>query len=309
MEFKMIGILFPNQLSMNHILFFRIPAWERAGRFHSMILKAGWAIAISLSGFFLPPEKAGAQAKKDAPVYTCRMPLYDHNYTCELPVKKNIECRKSAPDSTEMMDQDIKKIKAKIHPKCSKSASVITKEEPMAQVPMTLIKCGLSAEHVVIPDTLELNTDVKEGVYDEVLPEPVYSCILVDPFPEELPDILPPVIDGEFEEMNAPALKGEEEAEISSPLMDLNLTKIEVFPNPCSNGIANLKYKLVNVGMASIDLYDMNGNLVKNLLPAKLMEPSVYEMQYDVSDLKNGIYFCQLVAGSEKITTRIVISK
>jgi hypothetical protein len=81
------------------------------------------------------------------------------------------------------------------------------------------------------------------------------------------------------------------------------------YPNPTSNRIITLRYNLKKDGMASISLFDLNGDLVKTLLPVQSLYASSYETRYDVSDLKDGIYFCELMAGQNKTTTRIVISK
>ncbi len=86
-------------------------------------------------------------------------------------------------------------------------------------------------------------------------------------------------------------------------------TALECYPNPSATGEITLRYNLKKDGTASISLFNLNGNLVKTLLPAQSIYASSYETRYDVSDLKDGIYFCELISGNNKTTTRIVISK
>lgn len=143
------------------------------------------------------------------------------------------------------------------------------------------------------------------------IPDYADTPILINPIPN---DSIQNIIDGEFavEEstyVEAPTLKGEEEIIIPDNVIDINVPKIEVYPNPSSNGMITLRYNLKKDGMVSISLFDLKGNLVKTLLPIQSLYASSYETKYDVSDLNAGIYFCELIAGQNKTTTRIVISK
>lgn len=146
------------------------------------------------------------------------------------------------------------------------------------------------------------------------IPDYIDTPTLIDPTPS---DSIQNIIDGEFavEESTyvtspQPSHEGEGANKVLPDLSGEDLGgALEVYPNPSSNGEITLRYNLKKDGMAAISLFDVNGNLVKTLLPMQSLYASSYETKYDVSDLNAGIYFCELVAGQNKTTARIVISK
>ena len=92
-------------------------------------------------------------------------------------------------------------------------------------------------------------------------------------------------------------------------ILDDNIANIECYPNPSSSEEIIIRYNIKKDGMASISIFDINGNLVKTLLSLQSLYASSYETKYDVSDLKNGVYFCELISEGSKSISRIVISK
>jgi len=144
------------------------------------------------------------------------------------------------------------------------------------------------------------------------IPDYIDTPTLIDPIPS---DSIQQIVDGEFavEESTdiaspQPSPEGEGANKVLPEGEDLG-GDLEVYPNPSSNGQITRRYNLKKDGTASISLFDLNGNLVKSLLPLQSLYASSYETKYDVSDLNAGIYFCELISGNNKSTTRIVISK
>lgn len=142
------------------------------------------------------------------------------------------------------------------------------------------------------------------------LPEHIETPPLIDPIPN---DSIQNIIDGEFAVPESTYVETTEPTEIKVIPIDENLESTSLslssYPNPSSNGEITLRYNLKKDGMASISLFDLNGNLVKTFLPLQSLFASSYETKYDVSDLNAGIYFCELISGQNKTTTRIVIAK
>jgi len=80
------------------------------------------------------------------------------------------------------------------------------------------------------------------------------------------------------------------------------------YPDP-SDGIINLKYTVKEKTQTGISLYNLNGTLVKVLLKPQELYAAEYNTQFDLSELPNGIYFCELLSGDKKITKRIILNK
>ena len=206
--------------------------------------------------------------------------------------------------------------------------------EPMGQVaiietaPPTVTGSVAITEYIDIKDIEEpiIGDTVIEAGTTQTVEEPMIMGMMVaEPYNFEPTTIINPIpsdsiqniIDGEFAveestyvETETQTIKGEEIIKVpDEQITDINVPKIDCYPNPSSNGEITLRYNLKKDGVASISLFDLKGNLVKTFLPAQSLYASSYETKYDVSDLNDGIYFCELISGGNKTTTRIVISK
>jgi hypothetical protein len=88
--------------------------------------------------------------------------------------------------------------------------------------------------------------------------------------------------------------------EENSPVLNVG-----VFPNP-TNSMLNINFELVDATTsAQIILFDMNGRLVKTIAN-NFINSGFSQLTTDISDLNNGIYLMQIVAGNKSITKRIV---
>ena len=175
-------------------------------------------------------------------------------------------------------------------------------------------------EKPIIGDTL-----IEAGTTQTVEEPMIMGMMIAVPYDVEPPTIIDPIpsdsiqniIDGEFAvvestyvETETQTIKGEEIIKVpDEQIADINIPKIDCYPNPSSNGEITLRYNLKKDGMTSISLFNLKGNLVKTFLPTQSLYASSYETKYDVSDLQDGIYFCELISGGNRTTTRIVISK
>lgn len=79
-----------------------------------------------------------------------------------------------------------------------------------------------------------------------------------------------------------------------------------VYPNP-SGGLVNVKFQPTEEQNVQMDLYDLSGRLIRNLVPTQLMPAEIRTMQLDVSDQPPGIYFIRIAAGNNVKTERVVI--
>ena len=177
----------------------------------------------------------------------------------------------------------------------------------------------------IIEEPIEIVEDTLYNAEQQAVQEPamIMGMMVAEPYDIEPPTIIDPfpsdsiqnIIDGEFGVPESTFVETEEnmndEGEIRIPdeAIDVNMPKLECYPNPSSNGEITLRYNLMKDGMASISLFDLKGNLVKTFLPSQVLYASSYETKYDVSDLNDGLYFCELISGNNKTTARIVIEK
>ncbi len=79
-----------------------------------------------------------------------------------------------------------------------------------------------------------------------------------------------------------------------------------VYPNP-SDGLVNIKIQTDKEAFVQMDLYDLNGRLVRNIL-SEFLPPELRNIPIDISDQPPGIYFVKIFAGDEEKTERIIIT-
>ena len=82
-------------------------------------------------------------------------------------------------------------------------------------------------------------------------------------------------------------------------------------PNPFNPATA-VTYELPVAGVASLQIFDLSGRLVCELVPASFHAPGRYRITWDGRDQSNravasGIYLCHLEAGPERQTERLVL--
>lgn len=92
---------------------------------------------------------------------------------------------------------------------------------------------------------------------------------------------------------------------------DVNLpsesVSISSYPNPTS-GSVSVKYELIEHVNVKIAVYDVYGKLIKELVNTK-QEVGSYSVQFDGSNLSDGIYYCRIEAGSNTDITKIALVK
>ena len=79
------------------------------------------------------------------------------------------------------------------------------------------------------------------------------------------------------------------------------------YPNPF-NSMTNVKFKMLNAGIAKITVFDLLGREVAVLVNEKL-QAGTYEVTFNSGDLSSGIYFYKLTVGSFSDTKRMILIK
>ena len=88
------------------------------------------------------------------------------------------------------------------------------------------------------------------------------------------------------------------------PVIPENFVLHNAYPNPF-NPSANIRFDLPNQVKVKLEVYNVNGQLVKTLKDSN-MEPGYYEVNWDASSVASGAYFVKLSAGSRVGTQNYV---
>lgn len=83
--------------------------------------------------------------------------------------------------------------------------------------------------------------------------------------------------------------------------------ELSVNPNPCSSQ-AVISYQLNKPCEVSLDLYSIDGKLVKNLMNGYLMNGK-HDHELNTAPFSEGLYFMKMTAGQKVYTTKLVIVK
>jgi len=82
--------------------------------------------------------------------------------------------------------------------------------------------------------------------------------------------------------------------------------KYEIYPNPL-NGKGRIKYILDEAEATTINLYDVNGRLVKTLYKGNANQ-GLQILDFDIYDIPSGVYSCQLESNHLNQTQKVIIT-
>ena len=89
-----------------------------------------------------------------------------------------------------------------------------------------------------------------------------------------------------------------------SESIEESLAGFKVFPNPCIEH-SIIQFSLTESSNVSIHIYSINGQLVTTLLDEEVAV-GIREINFDISRLSEGIYFCRLKTREGMQTKKIV---
>ena len=123
---------------------------------------------------------------------------------------------------------------------------------------------------------------------------------------------IPSVSSGNFRESLHPVVSDVEDIPNKDKLVLQNFTLSQNYPNPF-NPITTIKFTIpaVETGHApsvQLKVYDILGKQITTLVNDELSEGE-YEVTFDASGLSSGIYFYQLIAGSNLLTKQMLLLK
>gem|GEM_PF-3338198 len=83
---------------------------------------------------------------------------------------------------------------------------------------------------------------------------------------------------------------------------------LEVSPNPFKQQ-TNIKYQLPNATPLSIQLRDINGKLVQEILPTSSQQAGIHQLILDATPFPTGVYFLQLQTNKRVLTKKLIIQQ
>lgn len=84
------------------------------------------------------------------------------------------------------------------------------------------------------------------------------------------------------------------------------LAVTNVAPNPVQNQ-AQISFRTKNAGQVSLDLYDMQGQVVKSVLEGVRYEGGLHKLSVDVADLPAGVYTMRLTGANGAMSVRQIV--
>lgn len=85
------------------------------------------------------------------------------------------------------------------------------------------------------------------------------------------------------------------------------INQIQIYPNPINN-ITTIQYSLQKPAIVNLYLKDIYGRKIKEIA-CQTQHQGSYNINFDATNLKNGIYFCILETSSTVRTTKVIVAK
>lgn len=86
------------------------------------------------------------------------------------------------------------------------------------------------------------------------------------------------------------------------------LAALNNYPNPFSCE-TTLFFHLERKAIVDLNLYNVEGKLVKAMLSGRSLAEGMHRIEYDGSELPSGVYFCRLSSGDVTLTRRMLLLK
>ncbi len=101
----------------------------------------------------------------------------------------------------------------------------------------------------------------------------------------------------------------DEEGGIDSPAIVMESgDKLSSFPNPVTEQ-STIQFTAQSEGHALLEIYDMNGRVVTSILNQEVVADTPYQLNFDVSNLTNGIYIYKLTTNTGVTIDKIIVNK
>jgi hypothetical protein len=100
----------------------------------------------------------------------------------------------------------------------------------------------------------------------------------------------------------------EEKSPQKMPAIGPVLFELNCYPNP-TYGPFTISYTLNASADIKIDVFDIYGKLVKQVIEDPGLTSGIYTVSENIADLDNGTYFCRMQCGTVQLTQKIILQK
>ena len=82
----------------------------------------------------------------------------------------------------------------------------------------------------------------------------------------------------------------------------------DAYPNPF-NPIVNIDVEIADQSILNVNVYNIKGQLIDDLVKDKLFESGYYSLTWDASSFSSGIYFIKFRIGSKNFIKKVTLLK
>ncbi len=162
-----------------------------------------------------------------------------------------------------------------------------------------MVNGGIRAEQVIPQDNIMVDGEIKMEDSTHVVPERYYmlgAVAIVDNIPGDSAQVQKPDSILPIEKIG------------NTGTFLNNAKELTVFPNPTS-GDFTLKYEVTKRGDVRVDVLDMNGMFLKNLVNVAGQYEGRYNIPVTLNEFSAGTYFISLLNNGKRSTEKVVIVK
>jgi hypothetical protein len=191
---------------------------------------------------------------------------------------------------------------------------------PTLSVPAQLVTGERVPEGVITPESqlfitgdTVVSEDKPQAIQDGPVTVPFTIGMLVmlpvtDPAPDSVILVTEPVQPKDEPSDSSTSKVSGIDSEVPFIQMKDTPPAVTCFPNP-SAGMVTLSYELKERTDADAAIYDVQGNLIRQVFEIKDHYTGIYRQQIDLSGLSNGIYLIRVRIGGKLTTNRVVLNK
>lgn len=88
--------------------------------------------------------------------------------------------------------------------------------------------------------------------------------------------------------------------------IDKNVLMLAIHPNPVKD-FFSVNFALNKSEVVTIEIFDINGKKVKQIIGEQIVQPGLYDLQVDASDFAKGNYLIQISTENQKVSRKIII--
>lgn len=187
----------------------------------------------------------------------------------------------------------------------------ITMSHPSQEVVEELVTGDIAAPE---EETVVISEDYVEGGVNFVEPSITEEIPVTVKEEAQVDNVIVGMMVMDYREVNDSTISPNdstnqaEQRKINTDVIHHSESGLSIYPNP-SNGKFSIKYDLSQRSDVRLNIFDVNGSLVKEVVNINSQYEGKYKIPVDLSDLPNGIYIINLINNGKRTTERIVIER